>query len=174
MSSDKKSNPVTESGLPPMQYGMGMQQVTFVDVEAKFEDEIYKFPKLNSNDNVRFYQENNTFISDSPDAVITELDSMYRMGRQVLDAVPYHQKEVAAHEVGTSRKKQGTASLFARGVGRQSGRGGYNVGDRFATSAKTGMTTVGACRCHCSVSLVPDGRSTAAVSASDQIDGVRP
>lgn len=94
----KKSNPVTESGLPPIQYGMGMQQVTFVDVEAKFEDEIYKFPKLNSNENVRFYQENNTLVSDNPDAVIVELDSLYRMSRQILDSVPYHQKVVDMHE----------------------------------------------------------------------------
>jgi len=92
----KKSNPLTAAGTPALNYGPPTE--SFVDIEAKADNEEYNFGKLRSSDSTRFYPNENTFISDSREQVIQEFENMYRMSMQTLETMSYHQGVADAYE----------------------------------------------------------------------------
>lgn len=91
-----KTEPVNAMGMPVQNFGMQME--TFVTIEVKAGDETYKFEKLSSNEAMRFYPAENTFVTDSLDLVMQEWDSTFRTSSQVLETMPYHQSVVDADE----------------------------------------------------------------------------
>lgn len=92
----KKSDPVTAMGTAPQPFGLPVE--TFVNIEVKAGDETYKFDKLSSNESMRFYPAENTFITDSRDIVAQEFESLYRASSQALETMPYHQSVVDARD----------------------------------------------------------------------------
>lgn len=92
----KKSDPLTAAGTPAVNFGLPME--TFVNVEAQWNEEVYKFDMLASNDSTRYYQAENTMISTSRDAIIQEYESMCRTSEQVLETVPYNQSVLDSRE----------------------------------------------------------------------------
>lgn len=92
----KKSEPVTAMGTPPQTFGLPVE--TFINIEVQAGDEIYKFDKLSSNESMRFYPAENTFITDSRDVVTQECESMFQASRQALETMPYHQSVVDSRD----------------------------------------------------------------------------
>lgn len=92
----KKSDPVTAMGTPPQTFGLPVE--TFTNIEVRADDEIYKFDKLSSNESQRYYPAENTYITDSRDAVIQECESMFQASRQALETMPYHQSVVDSRD----------------------------------------------------------------------------
>lgn len=91
-----KTDPVTAAGLPPQPFGLPME--TFTTIEVTAEEEKYKFEKLSSNEQFRFYPAENTYITDSRDLVEQELENQYRASVQALETVPYHQSVVDSYD----------------------------------------------------------------------------
>lgn len=92
----KKSDPVTAMGSAPQPFGLPVE--TFVDIEVRAGDETYKFDKLSSNESMRFYQAENTFITDSRDIVTQEFETMCQLSTQALETMPYHQSVIDARD----------------------------------------------------------------------------
>ena len=88
----KKSDPVNAAGLPVQQFGLPVE--SFVNIEVQSGDETYKFDRLSSNEQMRFYPAENTFITDSRDLVAQEFESLFRTSTQALETMPYHQSVV--------------------------------------------------------------------------------
>lgn len=88
----KKSDPVTAAGLPPQPFGLPVE--TFTTIEVAAGEEKYKFEKLSSNEQFRFYPAENTYITDSRDLVEQEVETQYRASVQALETMPYHQSVV--------------------------------------------------------------------------------
>lgn len=92
----KKSDPVTAAGVPPQPFGLPME--TFVNIEVQAGDETYKFDRLSSNEQMRFYPAENTFITDSRDLVAQEYETLYRTSSMALETMPYHQSVVDSRD----------------------------------------------------------------------------
>lgn len=92
----KKSDPVTAAGLPPQPFGLPME--TFTTIEVTAGEEKYKFEKLSSNEQSRFYPAENTYITDSRDLVEQEFETQYRASMQALETMPYHQSVVDSYD----------------------------------------------------------------------------
>lgn len=88
----KKSAPLTAAGVPPQPFGMPME--TFITIEVTAGENNYKFEKLSSNEQYRYYPAENTYITDSRDLVEQEYENQYRASVQALDTMPYHQSVV--------------------------------------------------------------------------------
>lgn len=92
----KKSDPVNAAGLPVQQFGLPVE--TFVNIEVQAGDETYKFDRLSSNEQMRFYPAENTFITDSRDLVAQEFESLFHTSTQALETMPYHQSVVDSRD----------------------------------------------------------------------------
>lgn len=92
----KKTDPVTVAGLPPQPFGIPVE--TFTTIEVTAGEDKYKFEKLSSNEQSRFYPAENTYITDSRDLVEQELETQYRTSRQALETMPYHQGVVDSYD----------------------------------------------------------------------------
>ena len=92
----QKSDPVTAAGVPPQSFGIPME--TFTTIEVTAGEEKYKFEKLSSNEQFRFYPAENTFITDSRDIVEQEYENQYRSSLQALETMPYHQSVVDSYD----------------------------------------------------------------------------
>lgn len=92
----KHSDPLTAAGTAAVSYGLPME--TFVNIEAQWNDEFYKFDMLKSNDTTREYPAENTIISTSREVVIQEYENMCRTSEQVLETMPYHKSVLDARE----------------------------------------------------------------------------
>ena len=92
----QKSDPLTAAGIPPQPFGIPME--TFTTIEVTAGEDKYKFEKLSSNEQFRFYPAENTFITDSRDLVEQELENQYRASVQALETMPYHQSVVDSYD----------------------------------------------------------------------------
>lgn len=92
----KKSDPVNAAGMPVQQFGLPVE--AFVNIEVQAGDETYKFDRLSSNEQMRFYPAENTFITDSRDLVAQEFESLFRTSTQALETMPYHQSVVNSRD----------------------------------------------------------------------------
>ena len=92
----KKSDPVTAAGLPPQPFGLPVE--TFTTIEVAAGEEKYKFEKLSSNEQFRFYPAENTYITDSRDLVTQEFETLCRVSEQALETMPYHQSVMDSRE----------------------------------------------------------------------------
>lgn len=92
----KKSDPVTAAGIPPQSFGLPVE--TFTTIEVTAGEEKYKFEKLSSNEQFRFYPAENTYITDSRDLVTQEFETLCRVSEQALETMPYHQSVMDSRE----------------------------------------------------------------------------
>lgn len=90
------SNPMPKFGGPMPAFGQGID--TVVDISVKVGDDVREFKQLPSNLSVANFGLN-FVISDSREAMITEVEAMAKASRDVLESVAYHQSVIAASEV---------------------------------------------------------------------------
>lgn len=92
--------------IPNQQFGE-----TVVDIVIKVGEEEIKFEKLPSNLSIANFGTSGVVVSESKDAMNTEVEGMLRSSRQVIDSVPYHEKvletcDVILRELNPSFKKE--------------------------------------------------------------------
>lgn len=75
------------------------QPETVVDVKVKFGDEHVDFKQLPSNLSIANFGQNGMVVSESKDAMNSEVESMIRTSRSILDSVPYHEKVIQTCDV---------------------------------------------------------------------------
>ena len=63
-----------------------------VDVVVKVGEEEIKFEKLPSNLSIANFGQGGVVVSESKEAMNTEVEGMLRTSRQILDSIPYHEK----------------------------------------------------------------------------------
>lgn len=67
----------------------GQSEMT-VDVRVKVDDEIMEFKQLGANASIA--NSGNVVVSDSKDAMSSEVEGLLRTSKGILDSVPYHEK----------------------------------------------------------------------------------
>lgn len=82
------------SFIPNQQYGE-----TVVDVVVKVGDEELKFEKLPSNLSIANFGQSGIVVSESKEAMNTEVEGMLRTSKQIIESIPYHEKVVATCDV---------------------------------------------------------------------------
>lgn len=82
------------SFVPNQQYGE-----MIVDVVVKVGDEEIKLEKLPSNLSIANFGANGIVVSESREAMNTEVEGMLQTSRQIIESVPYHQKVVEMCDV---------------------------------------------------------------------------
>ena len=80
--------------IPNQQFG----EMT-VDVVVKVGEEEIKFEKWPSNMSIANFGANGVVVSESKEAMNSEVEGMLRNSRQIIDSVPYHEKVVASCDV---------------------------------------------------------------------------
>lgn len=80
--------------VPNQQFGE-----TIVDVVVKVGEEEIKFEKLPSNLSIANFGASGIVVSESREAMNTEVEGMLRTSKQILDSIPYHQKVVEVCDV---------------------------------------------------------------------------
>lgn len=70
-----------------------------VDVAVKVGDEELKFEKLPSNLSIANFGQNGVVVSESKEAMNTEVEGMLRTSKQIIESVPYHEKVVEVCDV---------------------------------------------------------------------------
>ena len=70
-----------------------------VDVVVKVGDEELKFEKLPSNLSIANFGQSGVVVSESKEAMNTEVEGMLRNSKQVIESIPYHEKVVASCDV---------------------------------------------------------------------------
>lgn len=91
------SNPqpkYNQPGVPNMMFNPNPE--TTVDVSVKIGDTVHHFNQLPSGQSVSFDAKTNTVVSDSRDAMISEVEAMLATSRHALESIPYHQNVVSA------------------------------------------------------------------------------
>lgn len=89
------SNPQTR--YPSFNNGFTPQPVeTVVDVKVKINDEEVDFKQLPANGQIA--NDKNLVVSDSKDAMSSEVDAMLRQSKAILESVDYHKKVVDSCE----------------------------------------------------------------------------
>ena len=87
------SNPLPKYG----QFGtpnFGSQPEMTVDVRVKVDDETMDFKQLNANASIA--NSGNVVVSDSKDAMSSEVEGLLRTSKAILESVPYHEKMLVA------------------------------------------------------------------------------
>lgn len=72
------------------------QYDTVVDVVVKIGDEEVKFEKLPSSMSIANSGQSGIVVSESKEAMNSEVEAMLRSSRQIIESVPYHEKVVSA------------------------------------------------------------------------------
>lgn len=72
---------------------------TVVDVVVKVGEEEIKFEKIPSNLSIANFGQNGVVVSESKEAMNTEVEGMLRTSRNILDSIPYHEKVVEVCDV---------------------------------------------------------------------------
>lgn len=72
---------------------------TVVDVVVKVGEEDIKFEKIPSNLSIANFGQNGIVVSESKEAMNTEVEGMLRTSRNILDSIPYHEKVVEVCDV---------------------------------------------------------------------------
>lgn len=80
--------------IPNQQFG----EMT-VDVVVKVGEEEIKFEKLPSNLSIANFGQSGVVVSESKEAMNSEVEGMLRNSRQIIDSVPYHEKVIASCDV---------------------------------------------------------------------------
>lgn len=70
-----------------------------VDVVVKVGEDEIKFEKLPSNLSIANFGQNGVVVSESKEAMNTEVESMLRTSKQIIESVPYHEKVVSVCDV---------------------------------------------------------------------------
>ena len=70
-----------------------------VDVVVKVGEEEIKFEKLPSNLSIANFGANGVVVSESKEAMNSEVEGMLRNSRQIIDSVPYHEKVISSCDV---------------------------------------------------------------------------
>lgn len=96
-----KVGQVTSVGAPFPKYktitpnvGVGIQPEMVVDIHAKTDEQEYDFKQLPCNSSVSNY--GNAIVSDSREAMLSEVDDMKQRSQGILDSVEYHEKVLVA------------------------------------------------------------------------------
>lgn len=77
----------SNSFVPNQQFGDMV-----VDIVVKVADEEFKFEKLPSNLSIANFGQSGVVVSESKEAMNTEVEGMLRASKQILDSIPYHEK----------------------------------------------------------------------------------
>lgn len=72
------------------------QQELFVDIKVKVDEEVIEFKQLNASHNIA--NSGNVVVSDSREAINSEVDGLVRCSQQHIDAMPYHNKIIKSSE----------------------------------------------------------------------------
>lgn len=80
--------------IPNQQFG----EMT-VDVVVKVGEEEIKFEKLPSNLSIANFGANGVVVSESKEAMNSEVEGMLRNSKQIIDSVPYHEKVISSCDV---------------------------------------------------------------------------
>lgn len=67
-----------------------------VDIVVKVGEEEIKFEKLPSSLSIANFGANGVVVSESKEAMNTEVEGMLRNSKQVIESIPYHEKVVAS------------------------------------------------------------------------------
>lgn len=70
-----------------------------VDIVVKVGEEEVKFEKIPSNLSIANFGQNGMVVSESKEAMNTEVEGMLRNSRNILDSIPYHEKVVDVCDV---------------------------------------------------------------------------
>lgn len=70
-----------------------------VDVSVKVGEEELKFEKLPSGLSIANFGQNGVVVSESKEAMNTEVEGMLRTSRNIIESVPYHEKVVQVCDV---------------------------------------------------------------------------
>ncbi len=70
-----------------------------VDVVAKVGEEEIKFEKLPSNLSIANFGTSGVVVSESKEAMNTEVEGMLRNSKQIVESVPYHEKVIASCDI---------------------------------------------------------------------------
>ena len=89
------SNPAPKYGQYPTTPMFGQQMETVVDISVKVGDEPMEFKQLPSNLSIANLGQN-VVVSESKEAMNSEVESMLRNSRGILDSVSYHESVIAA------------------------------------------------------------------------------
>ena len=84
----------SNSFVPNQQFGDMV-----VDIVVKVADEEFKFEKLPSNLSIANFGQSGVVVSESKEAMNTEVEGMFRASKQILDSIPYHEKVLSECDV---------------------------------------------------------------------------
>ena len=84
----------SNSFVPNQQFG----DMVF-DIVVKVADEEFKFEKLPSNLSIANFGQSGVVVSESKEAMNTEVEGMLRASKQILDSIPYHEKVLSECDV---------------------------------------------------------------------------
>ena len=80
--------------IPNQQFGEMV-----VDVVVKVGEEELKFEKLPSNLSIANFGANGVVVSESKEAMNSEVEGMLRNSKQIVESVPYHEKVIASCDI---------------------------------------------------------------------------
>ena len=86
------SNPVPKYPTFNPQQPYNPQPEMLVDIKAKCGEEVMDFQKLPANGEVYAYP--NAIVSDKKEAIVSEVEAMLQISRQIVDSVPYHESVI--------------------------------------------------------------------------------
>lgn len=107
----KGENPVLKTGQvvsisnPKPKYNttqpqiFGQQIETTVDVCVKVGEDNYNLKELSSNFVIQNYDKENLVVSESREAMSSEVEAMLRTSKQLLESVPFHEKVIASCDI---------------------------------------------------------------------------
>lgn len=81
----------------PNQYSTYMPSYT-IDISVKCEDGITDFKQLPSQMGIIYYDNGNTVISDNKDLMISEVETMIKSSKELLQSIPYHESIITNGE----------------------------------------------------------------------------
>lgn len=90
------SEPKTKFGTQPFPGQYGME--TVVDINVRIGDEVLEFKQLPSQLSIANFGTSNVVVSESRDAMLSEIEAMIRNSRSILDSVDYHQNIINSCE----------------------------------------------------------------------------
>lgn len=76
--------------MPTYNAGIYQQQKTTVDIRVRIGEQVVNFEKLPSEMTIADFGTNGIVISESRDAVISEIESMRKNSQKVLESVDFH------------------------------------------------------------------------------------
>lgn len=78
--------------VPNQQFG---QAEMVVDVIVKVGDETFEYKQLPSNSSIANFGANGIVVSESREAMNSEVDGILRNSKQIIESVPFHEKNIS-------------------------------------------------------------------------------